>query len=324
MNNCVLVTLADKKFLNQAKQLFSTAYWNSGWNGDYLLLAYDTLDSDLSWFINKKIIIRHCKPIDCGSNKIGDKITASKCYLFEEYFKKWKNVVYLDVDILTRGSLVGLAALDGFNACYSLGQTIHDNFINIDKMPDTLKSDLSSRRINIEKKAFNSGVMAFSTSIITHTTFVEIIDTFNKYVSFGLFGGDQLPFNIFFYNKWHELPSAYNQIVSLNNDFYNTKKLSGIVIHCVSFGNGPWDQRSVFYEEWFSNFCRSDKIDLNTIPEIKHFTHDEIGKRSKEVNKIDMLGGTPSFRTYFLLIIKIIKTTLFNPFKIFKKIKLRT
>jgi hypothetical protein len=37
----LLVTLADEKYIDQAKQLFSSAYWNGGWDGDFMLLSYE-------------------------------------------------------------------------------------------------------------------------------------------------------------------------------------------------------------------------------------------------------------------------------------------
>jgi len=36
----VLVTLADENYIYQAKQLFSSVYFNVGWRGDYMLLAH--------------------------------------------------------------------------------------------------------------------------------------------------------------------------------------------------------------------------------------------------------------------------------------------
>jgi lipopolysaccharide biosynthesis glycosyltransferase len=321
MSKNVLVALADNKFLNQAKQLFSTVFWNSGWSGDYLLLAYETEDSDLGWFFEKGIKVKHCAPLDCGSNKIGDKITACKCYLFTEYFRQWDNIVYLDVDIVTRGSLQGLADLPGFSACFSLGQSLKDNFINMEKMPKNLSDEIFSN-FDLNVKAFNSGVMAFPSSIIHKNMFADILEIFKKYVLFGLFGGDQLPFNIYFYKKWNELPLAYNQITPLDNHAYNIKKLQGIIIHCVSFGNGPWNEHSLLYKEWKNNFGKADFIDLNNIPKVQGFTPDEINKRSESVIKTDLLGGSMNINTILNMIGRVGKLVFTDPTKIIKKIKL--
>jgi hypothetical protein len=59
----VIVTLADKNYVDQAKQLFSSVYWNAGWKGDYLLLSSGIPEEELKWFRNKGIIVYECKPL---------------------------------------------------------------------------------------------------------------------------------------------------------------------------------------------------------------------------------------------------------------------
>lgn len=173
-----MVTLANEKYIEQAKQLLSTVYWNSGWSGDCCLLAYEIPEPELACFTDKGIFIKKCPPLNVRGKKIGDKITASKIYLFDNYFKKWKNVVYLDVDIVTRGSIQGiLNNLSGFRACYSLGQTIKDNLIDFSKIPSNIINELSND-CDLQSKAFNSGVMAFPTSIINDTMKGDLLAVF--------------------------------------------------------------------------------------------------------------------------------------------------
>ena len=61
MKKNLLVTLADKNYLDAAKQLFSSVYFNSGWNGDYMLLSYDIPKKELQWFRDRGIIVRKRK-----------------------------------------------------------------------------------------------------------------------------------------------------------------------------------------------------------------------------------------------------------------------
>lgn len=320
MKKSILVALANQRFLNQARQLFSTAYWNSGWPGDYLLLAYDTPESELGWFLEKGIKIKHCSPPDCGSDKIGDKITACKIYLFSEYFKQWDQVIYLDVDIVTRGAIQGLTDVDGFGACYSLGQTLQDNLVDMADIPGDIADELGAR-FDLGRKAFNSGVMAFPTSIIHKDMVDDLFETFRKYVKYGLFGGDQLPFNLYFYDLWSQLPQAYNQITPLNDDTYDSNKLQGLVIHCVSFGNGPWDEQSLFFEEWQANFNKADRIDLGNIPGIRVPSPAEVAQKSKSVLNTYLLGGTMNVRAIFDRVVRAGKLAIRNPAKMLGKIK---
>lgn len=318
--NNVLVALADKNFINQAKQLFSTVYWNSGWAGDFCLLAYNIPESELAWFTDKGILVKKCDPLDVKSPKIGDKITACKIYLFDKYFKKWNNVIYLDVDIVTRGSILGiLDNLSGFSACYSLGQTLEDNLIDFSNIPSIIIDELRNN-FDLQTKAFNSGVMAFPTSIITEKIQEDLLATFNKYVLYGSFGGDQLPFNIFFYNMWTELPPSYNQITPLSSKNYKTDKLKGLIIHCVSFANGPWDQDSLFYDEWRDNLNKSDYIDLNDIPSVPEISKNDLLKRDKSVVQAYILDGTFSLQTLFKRTLTAI-SLIANPSKLYMKIQ---
>lgn len=110
-------------------------------------------------------------------------------------------------------------------------------------------------------------------------------------------GGDQLPFNIFFYNRWEELQPAYNQITSLSNTNFNTKKLKGLIIHCVSFGNGPWDSTNLFHEEWRENLNKYNSIDLKNIPMQPIIADGDIQKINRSVINAYLLGGTLSLKS---------------------------
>lgn len=321
MKKSVLVALADGKYLTQAKQLFATAYWNSGWSGDYLLLAYETADDDLTWFTDKGILIKHCPPRECGSNKIGDKITACKCLLFSEYFRQWENVVYLDVDIVTRGSIDGLIGLTGFAACTSLGQTLKDNLVHFANIPQVLANELQND-FNLNERAFNSGVMAFPTSIIQGDMYDELMATFVRYVTVGSWGGDQLPLNLYFHNKWVELPVAYNQITPLGERSYDPSKLQGLIIHCVSFGNGPWDRQSALYDEWKTNLERADLIGLGSIPKVPVPSRAEVEKRSALVVRAHLMRGRANAANIFRLLLRTLKLAVTDPKRVAGKLRM--
>jgi len=49
----LLVTLATKDYVFLAKQLFSSAYFNAEWKGNYMLLAYRIPERNLKWFRKK-------------------------------------------------------------------------------------------------------------------------------------------------------------------------------------------------------------------------------------------------------------------------------
>src|SRR5258708_1384126 len=116
MKKNVLVTLCDAHFIEQAKQLFSSAHFQGRWKGYYLLLAHEVPKKKTSWFIKRGILVEDCSPL--YSSFIGKypPTLTSKIYLFEEKMKQWKNIIYLDADIIVRGSLEELTKISGFAA----------------------------------------------------------------------------------------------------------------------------------------------------------------------------------------------------------------
>ena len=108
----ILVTLADENYIDQAKQVFSGAYHNAGWSGDYMLLCNNIDRKDKEWFQKKGIIVNEKNPpLNKEGWNFGNKekrfpLTVSfKFYLFTPEFKKWKKVVFLDADTIIRGNL---------------------------------------------------------------------------------------------------------------------------------------------------------------------------------------------------------------------------
>src|SRR4030042_4797413 len=119
MKKDLLVTLADKNYMNQAKALFSSVDWNAGWKGDYMLLSHDIPEKELKWFRDKGILVKKCKPLynkKIGVTEVRPPVVASKFYLFTPEFKKWKNIIFLEGDIIVRASLDKLTQLNGFYA----------------------------------------------------------------------------------------------------------------------------------------------------------------------------------------------------------------
>jgi lipopolysaccharide biosynthesis glycosyltransferase len=268
----LLVTLADGNYVEQARQLFSSVYWNAGWRGDYMLLAYGIPEKDLRWFHDKGILIRECEPILTETEaRIGHAplTTLSKFYLFTPEFKKWKNVIFLDGDIVVRGSLDTLVQVEGFAAARILnilrillkGQ-FHDRSGRNEHLFKALE-----RKCNLRRPAFNSGVMAFHTDIITENDFQNLKDILLKFRDI-LFISEETVLNIYFYDRWQELSQIYNICPSyeMNLSGSSPSDLKGIVLHTYSNfpGGKPWNPISPIYPEWKSNLDKADLIDLKT------------------------------------------------------------
>jgi lipopolysaccharide biosynthesis glycosyltransferase len=268
----VLVTLANEEYIDQAKQLFSSVYLHSGWEGDYVLL-FDGLNSEkLSWFTDRGIIV-HIVGDDLIRKKWNIRFsltTLCKFYLFTDYFKKWKRVVYLDADIIVRGSLQYLVSsknmfLGANNFHFTLSTEFRD---------DEVKKELSLF-YELDRKSFCSGVMSFNTSIVTDDDFGNLVSLYDKY-GHGVACADQGILNLFFYEIWDVLPFRFN--VSPNQitqykvypDYFtfHFSIFNGNIIHLLGFPK-PWEKKSDFYGEWKKNLDLANSISF-TKPSLFH------------------------------------------------------
>lgn len=267
MKSNLLVTLADRKYINQAKQLFSSVYWNSGWKGDYMILSHEIPDNELSWFRNKGILIKECTPLnDSSLTYYYSPVVLDKFYLFTEEFKKWKNIIFLDSDIIVKGSLEKLTRVKHFAAA----QDLYFNKLS-SQFFDSKQTVFNNVTYDTDKPAFNSGVFAFNTQIITPHTFNDLNYLFKanrenfRYL-------DQATLNLYFYTKWEKISPLYNVFVPFHN--YNIpQNISIIILHFITCPDHPqvWENENKYYDEWKSNLEKAEFIDLKNIPKIKDF-----------------------------------------------------
>jgi len=260
MADAVLITLADENYVEQAKQLFSSVYWRGGWRGDYLLLAHGLSKEQTAWFTNKGILVYDCQPLTetpIGTERYSPSV-ASKFYVFALYFKKWKQVVFLDADIIVRSSLESLAKTEKFSAPEAMFLNLRGEFKNADSAAwKTLQESYS-----VTGNAFNSGVFSFPTTIVDERTFIELVDIFKKFAPVSRFG-EEAALNLYFQNKWTQLSQIYNINPGLLTRllWIRSKNIRGTILHFVASVK-PWKQRSPFRAEWLANYKKAEYIDL--------------------------------------------------------------
>ncbi len=273
----LLVTLADRNFVEQAKQLFSSVYWNAGWKGDYMLLAHDIPEPELQWFSGKGILVKEVKPL--SNHDFADKTlrypatVASKLALFSEEFKKWGVVVFIDGDCIVRYPLDSVTRTKGFAVARDWLTTalIKLQIRNWQGMSEAEYSRLFNG-YSPTATAFNTGFFAFNTGIIDSNTQARLKLIFDKYLEYSRFG-EQLCANLFFYKQWERLPMEYNLFATYLNVRRRLPKqqVDGVVLHFPRFGDEAgcrcWDIENAFYDEWKANLNRAELIDLDRIPE---------------------------------------------------------
>lgn len=262
----LLVTLADKNYIQQAKQLFSSVYWNAGWKGDYMLLAHEISEEELSWFRAKGILVRECKPLyykNIGKENYPP-VVLDTFYLFTPEFKKWKNIVYLDGDIIVRASLDRLTKIKGFSSPHAMGDILKYYFYS-DKDPSQLSALENKYKLDIP--AFNCGIMAFSTDIIKDTYLTDLLHLFGEYQKIS--SGADPSYNLLFYKRWKRLSIVYDITPRIIERYTGIPihRMNGVIIHLRD--DELSDNNSVYYKEWLANLEQADFIDLDKIQKAK-------------------------------------------------------
>lgn len=276
--NHVLVTLATRDYIDMAKQLFSSAYFNGGWDGDYLLLAHDITDEELSWFRERGIIIRHTAPLYEGQPGGMHPCLADKLHMFTPAFRKWRTVIYSDLDVIIKESLDGLKEVEGFWAVEDWSPTLTDQIVNDADIkerglvPEKCREVIRrlEQRYEVSRRPFCAGFFAFSTDIITDNMFTKLKETMDEYRMVSKYG-DQLSLNLFFYEGWKKLSHTYNVLVAQEafGDSYSSgahtrwgvaEDVNAYVLHM--FNPKPWVKQSDYHWEWLVNLKRADQTCL--------------------------------------------------------------
>lgn len=304
--NHLLVTLADENYIEQAKQVFSSAYFNAGWDGDYMLLAHDIPEEKLKWFEGKKILIKRCKPLYHKTVGGMSPTLPSKFYLFTPEFKKWKTVIYIDADTTLMASLDGLKNVSGFAAVedgfYSTleGQIIIPSECEvrgIELKQYNLTRDRLTKQYNLKKRCFCAGFFVFDThDCIQDNTFANLNAAYQEAEKFNRYG-EQLTWNLFFYGRWKKLPPVYNICMDQNRNQWRIKPkaLRAIALHYTG-PKKPWKngQLDSYYRElWKHNLARADQINLG----------EKIQGQRWPKWKILCYSGYLNFRMFFVTLI---------------------
>lgn len=298
MKKNLLVTLATKEYLLLAKQLFSSVYFNAGWKGDYMLLSCLIPESKLTWFRQKGILIKECQPFYNKEEmkpltEFNMPILSLKLLIFNPEFKKWKNIIFLDTDIIVRASLNKLTKINGFAAVRDSAGALINQFVCENKENSIFFRHLR-QHYDLQQLSFNSGVMAFNTDIIKNNTFSKLKDLLHQYKEIHM-TADQTVLNLFFYKKWQRLPLAYNPLFFVFKDICGQRLgeevlQKSIVLHFAGFLTYQFNstkRKTFLFKEWRRNLHKAKLIDLNKIPATKGvWTNKKINVFEKKYREI--------------------------------------
>ncbi|MCK5632690.1 hypothetical protein KAH94_03005, partial [bacterium] len=233
MEKKLLITLSDKNSINDSKRLFTNIQSKKLWKFELMLLAYKIPKKELNWFTDRGIKIKRCdKPSFIPSNF--NPVKSNKFLLFEKEFKKWNNIVYLDSDIIIKSNINELGYVKEFSAVQDdlingslIDQLIHPKLMSKNKLKQFRK------KFSFLSPAFNSGVMAFPTTIINKDTIKNLKKIINEYADIKKpLPTDQPILNLLFYKKWKKLPIYYN-LDMRDFIFLGPKRLNKGIFHFV-------------------------------------------------------------------------------------------
>ena len=160
-----------------------------------MLILTEDSKADVSEFRDKGIIV---KKYPQPKVKKFD-INYYKYYLYTPYFKMWKNVVYLDADIIVRKDINDLTDLRGYNVA-SDSKPLREQFYKDKDLDD----------YDLTRESFNAGVQVFNTAdIIENNTHSDLINLTNK-IGKNIKQPDQTIFNLYYYHTFNMIDSNYN------------------------------------------------------------------------------------------------------------------
>jgi lipopolysaccharide biosynthesis glycosyltransferase len=297
MKNNLVVTLADSNYFDQARQVLSSVYFNSGWKGDYMVLAHDMKDEQVEWFNDRGIIVKKIGKIGKTELPNHPGTVLGKFHLFESDMNEWNRIIYLDADISVTASLDRLTEMKGFWAAVDF----HDMKLRGQfKKPQAGTAyseereayDILSRHYDMDKISFNSGVMAFDGEFADETLYRNLLELYNDYKSVTLH--DQSILNLLFYENWNRLPLAYNNYFLYSRKPWSIRfhKCDGIVNHYIL--DRVWKTKNLdHYPVWKENLEKSEYIDLERRPiVVRSWDEDEIDEVSDKLETCTIRNDT--------------------------------
>ena len=234
MSNCVIL-VSDENYLEHSKALFVALKTVGCWEGEYCLIGNGLSTQTIEYFENRGItVINHDK---------GNSFFA-KYNLFDYRFNSmWKKILYFDADFVITGNINKLVTDKVFTADFE-NANVKDWF-----SPELDEDQGKFLNTFPNVKGFNTGFMAYDTSIINENTCAELHDLqsklskVNTHVNEG--GTDQPIINLYF--------DQVSQVEGVS--FHRDKKNGDVALHTCRW-EAPWkDFRYVnYYKNNLSNF----------------------------------------------------------------------
>lgn len=268
----LLVTLANAGYVDMARQLFSSAWFDGGWRDDMVLLTDELPAADREWFEERGIGVDRREPFLCPGewetlwrhDRFGP-IVALRHWLFDDPYRGWETIVYLDADIIVRGSLRGLTAIRRFGAIAEMGVPLADQFASrANALRYARRTGLPE--FDLWRPSFNSGVFSFRPEEMDRGIVERTRALLRQTLPLAAYP-EQLTMNLLFRQSWESLPDLFNfcpRLVYAGGriappTLIRTGSARAGVIHFCGHEK-PWHVACDFHRIWCRNLERAVDI----------------------------------------------------------------
>ena len=197
VKNIAMTVLANKSYLDNFEKIYHDLREIGKYSGDIVLLTDNRTNcNQIKKLKDEKVTIKrfqkikfsretnkHLNKIEFGRNK-SKPFQWHKFYLFNEFFKKWNFIFYLDINMRINHEINELLDLAEENTLFAP----YDAFPDLDWK---LKSQFNTESLIYEKlqakydldnpKYFQTGILFYDTDIIKNNTFDELLTLSETY-----------------------------------------------------------------------------------------------------------------------------------------------
>ncbi len=253
-----LVTVATNDHLVHTKQLFASASFVGGWRGDFAIIKHGRSPED-AWFTDRGVFVHYASAFDHRASP-RQNLLLSKLEMFRDTFGRWKKLLYLDTDVIVRGSLAGALRFGGIAAVQGFTWPLQRDRL---RKPDWFERDARrryrelARRYGVDGYGVNGGVYVVDTSVIQPDLFTSLTTFHARYRDILRFA-DEGVVSTFFKDALVSLPPCYNMGV----DWYGLRdpdRDDGIVLHFVG-PMKPWNPGCPYHGEYLRNLALADDL----------------------------------------------------------------
>ena len=200
----VVVTLTDLAYFRKAKRTICDIRARGEWTGDLILITvgFHASKNFLDFYRVTPYYVDHIdtsylmeqyqkQPIrpTCDNREYGKLTQWDKFYVFDSYFKRWDKVVYVDAGLRVLDRISYLADLPCNGVIMAPDDAAHydqekrfGGIIETDRNPEVVARLFEEYGSDmLKERYFLNCIWMYDTSIITSTTFQELVETMNKY-----------------------------------------------------------------------------------------------------------------------------------------------